>query len=81
MKLKANIEFSSKLQMAVYPLRMAPIGAKRLLDDLEQFIFQCRKKIDETFWIKIFVFRKFGVAFEEPQPNGPQNQLPRRILL
>ena len=26
-------------------------------------------------------FRRFGVVFGEPRPNGRQNQLPRQILL
>ena len=37
----------------------------------------CRRK----FWIKILVFCLFGMFFGELQPKGPQNQLPRQILL
>ena len=55
---------------------------KRVSDDSQHFIFRPPpKKNRRIFWIKKFVFRLFGVHFEEPQPNGPQNQLPRQILL
>ena len=31
--------------------------------------------------IEIFVFNQFGMVFAEPRPSGPQNQIPRQILL
>ena len=64
---------------------MARIGAKlcqnafRTIPDVS---FVHAPKICPTKLLdQKFVFRLFGVDFEEPQPNGPQNQLPRQILL
>ena len=43
--------------------------------------FDTEKKNRQNFWIGNFFFCQFGVIFGEPRPNGPQNQLPRQILL
>ena len=39
----------------------------------ENFVFFNRSKI--------YLFRNFGKVLEELEANGPQNQLPRQILL
>ena len=38
-------------------------------------------KIFKKFRTKKLVFRNFGMVFEELQPNEPQNQVRRQILL
>ena len=67
--------------MAVYVSNGARTDAK-----LCQNAFQTIPNVSffdakKNFFDEIFVFGLFGVDFEEPQPNGPQNQLPRQILL
>ena len=68
------------------PSNMAPIGTKlcqnafRTLPDV--WFFDAEKKKNRwNFRIIFFVFRNIGLDFEAPRPNGPQNQLPRQILL
>ena len=44
--------------------------------------FRHFRKISFFFYrSKIYLFRNFGKVLEELEANGPQNQLPRQILL
>ena len=62
--------------------KMAPIGAKLCVsDDLQRFVFNAEKLLSAKFGIQIFIFSQFGMAFKEPRPKRPENQLPRQILL
>ena len=56
--------------------------AKMRFGRFRMFHFSTPKKnFRRKFRIKILVFHQFGLNFEELRPNGPQNQLPRQILL
>ena len=64
---------------------MAPFGLK-LWENAFQTIpdisfFDVEKKNLRKFRIEKSVFQRFGMFFEELQPNGPQNLLARQILL
>ena len=74
-----------KLWTAVYPSRMAPIGAKLCQNAFQTIpdvsFFDAKKFFRRNFWIENFVFCQFGVVFAELRIFGRQNQLPRQILL
>ena len=44
-------------------------------------LFDAKIFFGENFRIENFVFRQKDMLFEDLGPNGPQNQLPRQILL
>ena len=54
---------------------------KRVSEDSRRFIFRRRKILFDEISPGNFGFRRFGVVLDELRPNGPQNQLPRQILL
>ena len=55
---------------------------KRVSEDSRRFVFRRRKIFfRRKFRPGKFGFRRFGVVLDELRPNGPQNQLPRQILL
>ena len=60
---------------------MVRISAKLFHKAFQTFpdvsFFEEEKKNRQKFRISKFVFRQFDLDFDEPQPNGPQNQLPR----
>ncbi len=64
---------------------MARIGAKLRKNAFQPIpdvsFFDVEKKFSSKMLDRKFVFRRFGVVFEGLRPNGPQNQLPRQILL
>ena len=63
-------------------LGSAPNFAKTRFKRFRTFRFSTPKKnFRRKFFVEKFDLRGFGVVFEEPRPNGHQNQLRRQILL
>ena len=50
----------------------------RTIQDIS--FFHTKKFFGEHFGFKFFVFKQFGMVFEESRPNRPQKQLPHQFL-
>ena len=77
---RAGLDLSEKMNSGRRNLSVVKVSASYDIWRPKKYR-KTENKIFKKFRTKKLVFRNFGMVFEELQPNEPQNQVRRQILL